>query len=87
LATVDELKKMVARRVKVTFSEDVIGLQPTASDSHQIIDTQPRSWTVLVQGELGSLVGTLNGLPIKDLEVEEPHLEEVLMRYYRGGQS
>jgi hypothetical protein len=30
------------------------------------------------------LLKRLAGLPVKDMEIEEPRLEEVLVRYYRG---
>ena len=87
LSTVEELKKMVARRVTVTFGEDVIDRSPSTSESLEVVETRPRNWTLLVKGELGPLIAALHGLPVRDLEIEEPHLEEVLIRYYRGGEQ
>ena len=38
-----------------------------------------------MSGSLGPLLDVLAGLPVADLEVTEPHIEDVLVRYYREG--
>jgi hypothetical protein len=43
-------------------------------------------WNLRVHGELGPLLHFMDGLPIKDLEVAEPRLEDVVLKYYREGQ-
>ena len=42
----------------------------------------PRVWHLRVRGPLGPLLARVASLPIADLEVREPHLEDVLRRYY-----
>ena len=37
-----------------------------------------------VEGLLGPLLAALAALPVKDLEIQEPKLEEVVLKYYRG---
>jgi hypothetical protein len=38
-----------------------------------------------VEGPLGPLLRQLAALPLDDIEVAEPKLEDVVMNYYRDG--
>src|SRR5262249_3487383 len=84
LATVEEIRKLAPRRVRVSYTEDVT-LEPKLSSGHEIIELGPRVWSLRVEGALGPLLNLLATLPVKDLEVEEPRLEDVLIKYYREG--
>jgi len=84
LSPVEEIRRLAARRVRVRFAQDV----ETHSElpaGHQVVELKPRLWNLRVEGELGPLLHLLAGLPVKDLEVEEPRLEDVLIKYYREG--
>src|ERR1039457_185279 len=84
LSTVEETRRLAPRRVRVLFTEDVdagTGLPP----GHTVVDIKPRAWKLEVEGWLGPLLKLLAALPVKDLEIEEPGLEDVLIKYYRGG--
>jgi len=70
LSTVEELRKLAARSVRVVFTEDVPG---------------PRSWNFKVEGPFGPLMKTIADLPVQDIEIEEPKLEDVILKYYRDG--
>jgi ABC-2 type transport system ATP-binding protein len=82
LATVEEIRKLAARSVRVFFSEDV-KLEPLFPEGVQVVELEPREWTLRVEGLLGPLLRVLATLPVKDLEVREPRLEDVLIKYYR----
>jgi len=82
LSPVEEIRKMAARRVRVIFATDVTE-KPELSHKHEIIEARPRLWTLRVNGPLGPLLRALAGLPVEDLMVEEPRLEDVVMKYYR----
>ncbi|HJQ69133.1 MAG TPA: ABC transporter ATP-binding protein [Blastocatellia bacterium] len=84
LSPVEEIRNLAARRVRVIFAEDVRRV-PDLAAGHELLDTQPRVWTLRVNGPLGPLVSALSGLPVSDLMVEEPHLEDVILKYYREG--
>ena len=84
LSTVGEIRKLAARRVRIFFSEDV-KLAPAFPPGNEVVEIKPRIWTLRVEGLLGPLLNTLAALPVKDLEVEEPRLEDVLIKYYREG--
>jgi len=82
LATVDEIRKLAARRVRVFFAEEV-KLQPFFPDDVEPVELKPKEWSFRVEGLLGPLLDVLAGLPVTDLEVQEPRLEDVLIKYYK----
>jgi ABC-2 type transport system ATP-binding protein len=84
LSTVDQVRRFAPRRVHVRFSQDVEA--PSAFPTgHEIVEIKPQIWSLRIEGLLGPLMGLLSSLPIRDLEVEEPRLEDVLIKYYREG--
>jgi ABC-2 type transport system ATP-binding protein len=82
LATIEEIRKLAARRVRVSFTE-AVKLDPVFPPGHHIIEVTPQDWSLRVEGPLGPFIGLLATLPVKDIEVEEPRLEDVLIKYYR----
>ena len=82
LAPIEEIRKLAARGVRVFFSED-LKLDPVFPDGVQIVELKTREWSLRVEGLLGPLLRVLATLPVKDLEVQEPRLEDVLIKYYR----
>ena len=86
LSGMEELRKLSARQVRVLFFEDVpvaAGLPPGS----EIVETGPRSWNLKVEGPLGPLLKTIATLPVKDIEIEEAKLEDVILKYYRDGKQ
>jgi len=82
LPTVQEIRRLAPRRVRVCFSENVSVL-PQFPPGHELIETGPRLWRLTAAGPLGPLLARLEGLPVRDLEVEEARLEDVVLKYYR----
>lgn len=81
VSTVHDLRRLAGRRVRVTFAEDVA--HPAAwPEGCEILDVRPRLWDLRVLGSLGPIVSLLATRPISDLDVQLPHLEEVLRKYY-----
>jgi ABC-2 type transport system ATP-binding protein len=83
LSPVHEVRSLAGRRVRVSFAEDV-GLPPSWPDGCVVVETTPRLWELRVHGPLGPVVSLLTTRPIVDLDVQMPHLEEVLKKYYSG---
>jgi ABC-2 type transport system ATP-binding protein len=81
VSTVDEVRRLAARRVRIVFARDVT---PPAAwpPEWEALDVTPRSWSLRVQGAMGPLIAMLAPFDVHDMEVHEPHLEEVLKRYY-----
>ena len=82
LSEVDGIRRMGARRVRVYFAEDV-RLTEAFPPGHEAVEILPREWTVEVEGLLGPLMKMLAPLPVKDVEIQERRLEDVLIKYYR----
>lgn len=83
VATVDEVRRIAPRRVEVTFAADVARPDPDPALGGEITCSTARSWSLSVRGPLGPLVERLAGLPVADLRVDEPRLEDVVIDYYR----
>jgi ABC-2 type transport system ATP-binding protein len=82
VAPVGEVRALAARRVRVAFSHDVEPIARWPSGC-TIVESTPRTWHLDVLGPLGPLIAAIAPLPVVDLDVREPHLEDVLRRYYR----
>jgi ABC-2 type transport system ATP-binding protein len=86
LSHVAEIRNLAARRVRVIFSEDAPP-SPRLAPGHEMLEAQPRQWTLRVNGPLGPLLKSLIELPVSDLMVEEPHLEDVILKYYKEAEQ
>ena len=84
LSPVDELRRIAARRVRVIFAA-AVPPPPTLPDGCELVNAEPAAWQLRVRGPLGPLLARLEGLALRDLEVHEVPLEEVLRPYYREG--
>ncbi len=82
LSTVQESRRLAPRRVRVLFSENV-SANPELPPGHELIEITPRLWALTVAGPLGPLLALLQELPVKDLELDEARLEDVVLKYYR----
>jgi hypothetical protein len=52
---------------------------------NEIVETGPRSWNLKVEGPLGPLLRAIATLPVRDIEIAEARLEDVILKYYRDG--
>jgi len=82
VSSVDDVRRMAARRVRVVFGTDVSPPQRWP-DACEVVQLTPRVWTLRVRGPLGPIMGAIGALPVFDLDVREPHLEDVLRAYYK----
>jgi len=84
LASVKESRRLAERWVRVFFHTDMhgeMGLPPGC----EVVENSPRQWLLKVAGPLGPLVSALGKLPVKDMQVEEARLEDVVLKLYREG--
>jgi ABC-2 type transport system ATP-binding protein len=82
LCGVEESRKLAARRVRVVFAGKVNG-EHVLPLGVEVVEKSPLVWNVKIEGPLGPLLTAISGLPVKDLEVAEPRLEDIVMQYYR----
>ena len=81
LSTVTEVRGLAGRRVRVTFADDVPA-PAVWPPSCEAIAVAPRLWNLSIRGPLGPIVSLLAALPVVDVDVQMPHLEEILRNYY-----
>jgi ABC-2 type transport system ATP-binding protein len=81
VSTVHEIRSLAGRRVRVSFTQPVTAAASWPAGC-EAIDVSPQLWNLRVHGPLGPLVATLASLPVADLDVQLPHLEEILKTYY-----
>lgn len=83
VATVDEVRHLAPRRVHVTFAADVDRPHAAWPPGVELAAAAARRWSLTVHGPLGPVVQRLAALPVADLHVDEPRLEDVVIGYYR----
>ena len=86
LSQIDDVCNLAARRVRITFAEATPLDGRILPPNHEVEESGDYHWDLHVYGALGPLMSVLSGLPVKDLQVAEPHLEDVLRKYYRKGE-
>ena len=74
---------MAPRTVRVVFREPVPPPPASWPAFVGIVDVSPAQWRLQVRGSLAPVVESLAGLPVGDLDVREPRLEDVVIQYYR----
>ena len=82
VAAVEEVRRLAARRVRVVFREDVPPPSTPWPAGWELLEQAPREWSVRVQGPIGALIDAIGSRAVADIDVQEPHLEDVLRRYY-----
>jgi ABC-2 type transport system ATP-binding protein len=83
LSPVEDVRRMAARQVRVVFNAEVPPDRCELDQGNEVIEITPYFWRLRVHGSLGPLITRMSGLPVKDMEVYEARLEDVLMKYYR----
>jgi hypothetical protein len=80
-----EASRPPARLVRVVFREAVPPPPAGWPAFIEIAAVSAVQWSLRVHGSLGPVVESLAGLPVADLDVREPRLEDVVIQYYREG--
>ena len=83
-APVEQVRRMAPRLVRVAFREPVAAPPAGWPALIEIVGVSPAQWSLRVRGSIGPVVESLAGLPVADLDVREPRLEDVVLHYYRG---
>ncbi len=83
VSSVDDALRSGGRRVRIRFAQPVDGIALPAN--MRFITRESDAWTLRVEGEVGALFALLGARPVRDVEIAEPSLEEVLRGFYREG--
>jgi ABC-2 type transport system ATP-binding protein len=84
-APVEQVRRMAPRSVRVEFREPVASPPEGWPAYIDIVGVAATQWALKVRGSMGPVVESLAGLPVADLDVREPRLEDVVIQYYREG--
>ena len=82
-APVHEVRRMAPQSVRVAFRGPVAPPPAGWPASVEVVGVGPMEWLLRVRGSLGPVLESLAGLPVADLHVREPRLEDVVIQYYR----
>jgi ABC-2 type transport system ATP-binding protein len=95
--TIAELSASLPRRVTVRFTPGSQHVLPAAGSANRsgadeghcdhavrVVSQEPGRWVLDVVGPLGPLVERLAGLPVADIDVRAPSLEDYVLGLYRG---
>ncbi len=83
VAPVEQVRHLAPRRVRIVFATDVPSPPTSLPAGVSLVSSTARCWSFTVRGPLGPLLADVSSLPIADLAVEEPRLEDVVIDYYR----
>jgi ABC-2 type transport system ATP-binding protein len=81
--TIAELSATLPRRVTIRFAPDKPLTLPPLPGAH-VVSSEPDRVVLDVTGPLGPLIERLAGLPVADLDVRAPSLEDYVLGLYRG---
>lgn len=83
----DKLAESTLKRVRIIFGTeaDIAHLQAIRGVQNVVVDGPHVSCQF--SGHIRDLIQKLSGLSVLDLQIEDVDLEELFMRYYRGGHS
>ena len=82
--TMANLKRKRFRRLELTLSEPLEDLKiPHARQVGKIGDR----WIFMISGDLAPILEAVSRLPVADVILPEPDLEEVFMAYYKKGEN
>jgi ABC-2 type transport system ATP-binding protein len=85
VSPVTAVRRLAARGVRITFREPVVLPAPSWPADCDVVELTPLAWSLNVRGALGPVMAMLASLPVDDIDVREPRLEDVLRQYYRDG--
>jgi ABC-2 type transport system ATP-binding protein len=83
LEDMDSLRRRHLRRIRLAFASDEASLP----DIPGMLDVRKENGSLrfMFEGDLQALLSALTRLPLVDVIIEEPTLEEVFMHYYEEG--
>jgi ABC-2 type transport system ATP-binding protein len=83
LEDIETLRKKQLKKVRIEFSETASNLNFAISGIENIIKGPGNVMSFMYSGEINDLVGSLSGVRVSNLMIEEPSLDEIFMHYYK----
>ena len=83
LEDIETLRKKQLKMVRIEFAETTANVNLTISGIENIIKGPGNLMSFMYSGEINELVGSLSGVRVSNLMIEEPSLDEIFMHYYK----
>lgn len=89
IAQTDDLVRRSVSRAIIQFKESVRDSYFDDLPNVEVlrVNDDQHSFTLEVRGEMGPFIKALADLPVQDLEIHRPSLEEVFLNYYRDAEE
>jgi ABC-2 type transport system ATP-binding protein len=79
--TIENLRKMLKKKVVLTLSKPVEGLRLAGSGP---VKQEGLTYEFLLGDDIGEILNQLSGLPVADIIIPEPGLEEIFINFYKS---
>jgi ABC-2 type transport system ATP-binding protein len=83
LEDIETLRNKQLKKVRIEFVENAANIKFTISGIENIIKGPGNLMSFMYSGEINELVGSLYGVRVSNLMIEEPSLDEIFMHYYK----
>ncbi len=84
LETIEVMKEKAGQMIEITLNED---LQAISLPGAELIKQQNNRLTFRLKGKIIPLLKKLAALPVQDVSISKPDLEDLFMQYYRDGKE
>jgi ABC-2 type transport system ATP-binding protein len=78
--SIENLRRVLKKKLRFTLSRF---LEEVTLPGAEFISRQGQNWEFLILSDIGPVLKALSELPIADLSLPEPGLEEIFMSYYQ----
>ncbi len=82
--SIENLRKMLRKRLKVTLKEDVGEIVIPGAE---MVSASGLSYEFIITGDIREVLKTVAGLPVTDVSLPEPGLEEIFIHFYKEGKD
>jgi ABC-2 type transport system ATP-binding protein len=83
LEDIETLRKKQLKKVRIEFFETSADITLNINGIENIIKGPGNLMSFMYSGEINELIGSLSGVRVTNLMIEEPSLDEIFMHYYK----
>ena len=78
--SIENLRKLLRKKLRVIVSEP---LEEIILPGTELIYRQGNTYDFIIKGDIGPVLKSLSELPLADISLEEPGLEEIFIHFYK----
>ena len=85
--SLDQIEVQAAKRVHVVWTKEISKAPTISLHGLKELRHTDTATSYSFEGDVSKLLSTFSKLPIKDITIQEPDLEELFLTYYKGKKS